>query len=75
MHFEKQYLIQMTWLSKVSALPLGKNNKHLDEAFINQFSFSFFLLKILKMLYLPPGTTRQNSSITQKNVNGMFCSL
>lgn len=47
----------MTWLSKVSALPLGKNNKHLDGAFINQFSFSFFLLKSLKMLYLTPGTT------------------
>lgn len=55
--FEKQCLIQMTWLSKVSALPLGKNNKHLDGAFINQFSFSFFLLKSLKMLYLTPGTT------------------
>lgn len=47
----------MTWLSKVSALPLGKNYKHLDGAFINQFSFSFFLLKSLKMLYLTPGTT------------------
>lgn len=34
----------------------GKNNKYPDGDFINQFSFSFFLLKSLKMLYLIPGT-------------------
>lgn len=55
--FQKQYLIETMQLSKVSALPLGKNNKHLDAAFINQFSFSFFPLKSLKMPYLTPGTT------------------
>lgn len=66
MHFEKQYLIQMTWLSKVSALPLGKNNKHLDGAFINQFSFSFFLLKCLKMLYLILGTTATHFKAKQQ---------
>lgn len=66
MHFEKQYLIQTTQLSKVSALPLGKNNKHLDGAFINQFSFSFFLLRSPKMLYLTPGTTAMHFKVKQQ---------
>lgn len=66
MHFDKQSLIQMTRLSKVSALPLGKNNKHLDGASINQFSFRFFLLKSLKMLYLTPGTTAMYFKVKQQ---------